>query len=85
MRPSDTITNTEPGPAQALRPVEQMTGEECMAELERDGDIHRRRALVGARRLLLEMERQGVTGKLEGDVQAGRVRRWRYPRSLEVS
>lgn len=85
IRSGDTNTDTEPDRSAGLRPVEQMSAEECQAELRGEQDIHRLRSIVGARRLLLEMHKQGITGKLEADVQAGRVRHWRYPRSLKVS
>lgn len=68
----------------SLQPVEQMSAGECLDELAADPDLDRLRALVGARRMLLEMEKQTITGQLECDLVQGRVLRWRYPRTLDV-
>jgi len=64
-------------------PVEKLTAEDCQRELADEGDLNRLRSLVAVKRLLSEL--QGVTCKLEADVQGGKVRNWRYPRQLKVS
>lgn len=65
--------------------IDQLSAQECRAELASETDLDRLRALVGLRRLLEEMKVQGIDGKVEGDVQRGKVRHLRYPRQLKVS
>lgn len=83
---TNTSTNSQHGHAPGgLRPVKLMSAGDCLDELAADPELHRLRALVAARRVLARLEREEFTGRLEGDVQSGRLRRWRYPQSEEAS
>ena len=69
---------------QELQPVAQMTLEECLAELSGEASVNRLRALVAARRMLIEMMEHDLSGNLELAVQQGVVRRVQRPDYLRL-
>ena len=64
--------------------LSRMSERQCREELLADLDLETLRALVGAKRALRKAQRTQFTGRIEADCQAGRVRRWRIPDSIEL-
>lgn len=64
--------------------VASLSPDECKAELANELDVNTLRALVAVRRMLNEMAQKRATGKLEGNVQEGKVKGWHYPRSIKL-
>lgn len=64
--------------------VAKLTREECRQELSEELDMDMLRALVAVRMILQEMAQKRVTGKLEGNVQDGKLKGWHYPRSIKL-
>lgn len=69
---------------QEMPPVGQMTAEECLQELSAETSVNRLRALVAARRMLIEMMEHDLSGNLELAVQRGIVRRVHKPDYLQL-
>lgn len=68
---------------QACR-LSKMSDRQLMDELLDDLDPETLRALVGVRRAIKKAQRTQFTGRIEGDCQSGRVKRWRLPESFEL-
>jgi hypothetical protein len=61
-----------------------MTVEACRAELSRELDVNRLRALVAIQRQLREMQRRVLTGTVQVNVKEGRVRRVERPDYMNI-
>lgn len=70
--------------ASPIRRPYELTAYECQQELAGESDLPLLRALVAARRVLREIADLRVTGTLEGHVQEGVVKSWRYPHVYAV-